>query len=192
MKGLKNSPDEGGVRVPFFIRWDGHLQAGQSIPSLAAHIDIMPTLAELCEAKLPRNGQVEGRSMLSLLPWSDHPPQFERIEWSDRYLFTHICRWPTGAKVDDFRTKGYAVRNQKFRLVNGELYDMENDPGQTLNIRAALPKLAEEMEAAFDRYWEEAKPLMVNESAKLSTSKPYWVAFEKQKATSGIPKWTKK
>ncbi len=191
MKGLKNTPDEGGVRVPFFIRWDGHLQPGKSITTLAAHIDIMPTLAELCKATLPRNGQVEGRSMLSLLPWTTQAPKFEKIEWSDRYLFTHICRWPTGANVDEFRTKGYAVRNQKYRLVNGELYDMEEDPGQTLNLRDALPQVAEEMESAFDKYWEEAKPLMVNELAKMSPTKPYWVAFEKQKATTGIPKWTK-
>ena len=33
MKGLKGSVDEGGVRVPFFVRWDGRIQPGRFLLS---------------------------------------------------------------------------------------------------------------------------------------------------------------
>ncbi len=68
MKGLKGSVDEGGVRVPFFVRWDGHVRAGRDAPQLTAHIDLFPTLAELAGAEIPTD-QVEGRSLLPI--WRD-------------------------------------------------------------------------------------------------------------------------
>ena len=55
MKGLKGSADEGGVRVPFFVRWDGRVQPGRDVNRIAAHIDILPTLATLAKAKQPDN-----------------------------------------------------------------------------------------------------------------------------------------
>jgi arylsulfatase len=45
------------------------------------------------------------------------------------------------------------------------------------------------MRAAYDRYWQEARPLMVNESAPMSPTKPYFVWFDQQKTTVGIPDW---
>ena len=47
MKGQKGSADEGGVRVPFFVRWSGHITPGRDVDTIAAHIDILPTLAAL-------------------------------------------------------------------------------------------------------------------------------------------------
>jgi len=45
MKGRKGSTDEGGVRVPFFIRWPGRIQENIEIPQIAGAIDLLPTLA---------------------------------------------------------------------------------------------------------------------------------------------------
>ena len=90
MKGLKGSADEGGVRVPFFVRWDGRIEPGRDMDRIAAHIDILPTLAALAGAELP-TGQVEGRNLLPLIEDPD-------AEWSDRYLFTHKGRWKTGQR----------------------------------------------------------------------------------------------
>ena len=65
MKGLKGSTDEGGVRVPFFVRWDGRIEPGVDHDRIAAHIDVFPTLAGLAGARQPA-AQVEGRSLLPL------------------------------------------------------------------------------------------------------------------------------
>ena len=46
-KGLKGGVDEGGVRVPFFVRWHKKIKAGNNVKKIAAHIDIFPTFADL-------------------------------------------------------------------------------------------------------------------------------------------------
>jgi arylsulfatase A-like enzyme len=107
--GLKGSTDEGSVRVPFFVRWDGKIKPNREVDTIAAHIDILPTLAALASAPLPTN-QVEGRSLLPLI-------EDKATGWSDRYLFTHVARWPTGSEPNDFKYVNFGVRNQKFRLV---------------------------------------------------------------------------
>ena len=182
MKGLKGSVDEGGVRVPFFVRWDGRIDAGRDVDRLAAHIDILPTLAALAGAELPEN-QVEGRSLLPLL-------QNARVDWADRFLFAHTGRWPTGSNPDDFKMKKFAVRNQRYRLVEGtQLYDMEKDPGQTRNIVDRHPELVAAMLAAYDKFWQEARPLMVNENVPMSPTRPFHVLYEQQQKSGGIPQW---
>ena len=182
MRGLKNSPDEGGVRVPFFVRWDGRVAAGRSIESIAAHIDLMPTLVELAGGKLPA-GQVEGRSMLPLL-------EDQNAHWPDRYLYTHCGRWPTGAEVDEFKHKKFSIRNHRFRFVdNRRLHDMIADPSQKKNVFDQHPEVVAKMRNAYGKWWEKTKPLMVNETAPMSKTRPFHVLYAKQLAESGIPDW---
>lgn len=207
MKGLKGSNDEGGARVPFFVRWPGKFEAGREIDRIASHIDVLPTLAALAGATLPE-GQVEGRNLLPLL-------EGKTDGWEDRYLFNHVCRWPTGANPEDFRNVNFSVRNQKYRYVAAqggggapkgkgkdkgkkgapaaargpELYDMEADPGQTTNVIEQHPEIAARMKAAFDQYWTEAIPLMVNEKASMSPTKPYHEWYREQESAGGIPEW---
>jgi arylsulfatase len=182
MKGLKNTVDEGGVRVPFFVRWPGRFAGGSDRSQVAAHIDVFPTLAEIAGAALPGD-QVEGRSLLPLL---DDPS----AAWPDRYLFTHQGRWPTGADPDEWKWKNFAVRNHRFRMVGpGALFDMAEDPGQTTNVIAQHPEVAAAMRAAYEQFWSEARPLMVNEPAPMSPTRPYHVLYEAQLAGPGVPEW---
>ena len=181
MKGLKGSADEGGVRVPFFVRWLGRVKAGAEVGRIAAHIDVFPTLADLAGAKLPQ-GQVEGRS---LLPLVEDPV----TDWKDRYLFTQKARWKTGSEPNGHQWSGFGVRNQRYRLVGDQLFDMEKDPGQKSDIAATNAEIVKEMRAAYDAFWKKARPLMVNEEAPMSKTKPYHVLFNKQTAEGGIPKW---
>jgi arylsulfatase len=74
MKGLKGSPDEGGVRVPFFVRWDKHWPA-QDIDRIAGDIDIFPTLAAIAGAELPR---IRSKVEICFL-WLTTHPQHGRI-----------------------------------------------------------------------------------------------------------------
>lgn len=182
MKGLKGSVNEGGTRVPFFVRWDGRIPAGRDLGTLAAHIDVFPTLAALAGAKVPA-AQVEGRSLLPLL---ENPA----AEWPDRHVFAHVCRWDVGADPDDFQWKNFSVRNQRFRLVGEkELYDMEKDPGQKTNVIGAHPEVVKSMKEAYARYWKEARPLMVNENAKGPATPPYHEWHARQMKEGGIPEW---
>jgi len=182
MKGLKGSVDEGGVRVPFFVRWDGKLEPGRTLSQVVAHIDVFPTLAAIAGAALPVH-QVEGRSLLGLLANSD-------AAWKDRYLFDHTGRWPTGAEPSDFQRKNFTVRNTQFRMVGDDaLFDMLADPGQTKNCIDRYPVVAAAMLEAYDQWWKITRPMMVNETAPMSPTKPFHEAFDAQERTQGIPEW---
>jgi arylsulfatase A-like enzyme len=184
MKGLKGTVDEGGTRVPFFIRWDGKIKANRDIATLAAHIDLFPTLAAISGAPLPEN-QVEGRNLMPLI---DNP----ETAWPDRCIFTHRCRWDAGADPDQSQWKDFSVRNQRYRLVETTaLYDMEKDPGQKTNVIADHPEVAAAMKAAYAQYWKEARPLMVNEAAHAHApaTPPYYQWHEEQMNKDGIPAW---
>jgi arylsulfatase A-like enzyme len=174
--------DEGGVRVPFFVRWDDRIEPGRDIDRIAAHLDLLPTLAALAGAQEPA-GQVEGRSLLPLI-------EGRQGDWPDRFLFAHQGRWPTGAEPDDFQWRNFAVRNQRFRLVGkDQLFDMERDPGQTTNVIEQHPQVAERMLAAYDAWWKETRPMMVNENVPMSPTRPFHEWYHQQLQSGGIPDW---
>ncbi len=184
MKGDKVSPYEGVKRVPAFYYWKGKLTAGADIDRIAAHIDLFPTFAALAGAEIPDGiQQIDGRNLLPLL---ENP----EAEWEDRYLFFHSGRWPRGVDPDSHKYIGSGVRNQRFRLVNNnELYDIENDPGEKVNVYPELPEVVKEMQIAYDAWWNELGPLMVNEDAELSPVWPFHELYYRQEAESGIPDW---
>jgi arylsulfatase A-like enzyme len=178
----KGSPFEGGTSVPAFWRWKGRLREGADIDALTAHIDLFPTFAALTGAKVPA-GQVEGRSLLPLL---ENP----RADWADRFLFTHQGRWKKGENPDDSKFKNCAVRNARFRLVNNqELYDIAADPFEKSNVIDQHPGVVAKMRAAYDTWWKETRPLMVNEAVLNSPVKPFFELYEKQLKAGGIPDW---
>ena len=182
MKGAKGSADEGGVRVPFFVRWQGKFLAGREIEKIVAHIDLLPTLADIAGVKKLPKGQIEGRSLVPLL-------KNPNSKWKDRYLFTQRARWKTGSEPSDHMWKGFAVRNDRFRLVENSLYDMKIDPGQITNVADKYPKIVISMRTAYEKFWKETRPMMVNEDVPMSPTRPYHVEYAKQIEEQGIPKW---
>jgi arylsulfatase len=180
----KGSPYEGGVSVPAFWRWKGVLGEGTDIAALTAHIDLFPTFAALTGAKLPR-GQVEGRSLTPLL---ENP----EADWSDRFLFTHVGRWPKGANPDDWKYKNCAVRSSQYRMVNDkELYDVLADPFERTNVIEQHPDVVVKMRAAYDQWWAESRPLMANEVVPNSSIRPFFERYEEQlKKDERIRDWS--
>lgn len=185
LRAGKASPYEGGTRVPAFWYWKGKLASGKDITELTAHIDMFPTLVELTAARVPTDTQKrDGSSLLPLLEGDD-------TVWKRDYLFTHVGRWKKGVEPNDEKYARSAVRNKRFRLVhNRELYDIENDPGETKNVIMQHPDVVAAMRKAYDAWWTETRPLMVNEHVPYSKEKPFWVEYEKQVQSMGIPKWT--
>ena len=182
MRGQKGSAHEGGTRVPAFFQWPGRIKAGVDVDCLSAHIDLFPTLAELCIASIPGTQKPDGRSLLPLL-------EGDTGSWSDRYLFTHLGRWDFG-KADGAKYRSCAVRSQRFRLVNHrQLFDMENDPRQKRNVAAEFPEVTKEMQQAYDQWWDEMRPLMINEETPMATEQPFAQAYLKQKAEHGVADW---
>jgi len=181
MRGRKGTPYRGGTRVPSFWRWPGTLPAGANVDRLAAHIDVLPTLAELAGARLTEDvkKQVEGRSLVPLLKDRAAP-------WAERVLFTHVGRWDRG-KAAQSRYARCSVRDSRFHLVNPaaeeerwELFDLSVDPGEAKDIIGERPEVAREMKAALDRWWEETLPCLVNEDAVGPKINPFKELYWKQ------------
>lgn len=182
MKGLKGTVDEGGVRVPFYVQWDGVIKKGHTVNKVVSYLDILPTLADLADVELPDTHAFEGRSLKPLL-------MEKEPEWEDRFHFQHVTRWDHGADPDKFKWKKYSVRNQRFRLVEGVLYDMESDPNQKRDVTAEHPELVTEMKNAYEKFWDEARPLMINDGVPLAKERPFHVDYRRQKESKGIPVW---
>ncbi|BDS05891.1 arylsulfatase [Oceaniferula spumae] len=182
MKGLKGTVEEGGVRVPFFVRWNGKIKEGRTVEKLVTYLDILPTLADIAGAELPTSQAFEGRSLKPLLLENDP-------DWKDRFHFQHVTRWNRGEDPDKFKWKNYSVRNQRFRLVGDALYDMRNDPAQNKDVASEHPEVVSEMKKAYEKFWDEARPLMINDGVPLAKEKPFHVDYKAQKASSGIPDW---
>ena len=139
MRGRKGSTHEGGVRVPLFVRWPGQIAAGKRIDQISAHIDLVPTLLDLCRIPLPAGPVLDGISLAPLL-------RGETDVLPERSIYT-------------FWSGRGAVRTSKFRLVverSGEvqLYDMEYDPEQRNDLADLQPSLARELESQY-RHWLE-------------------------------------
>jgi len=183
MRGKKGSTYEGGTRVPCFLRWKGRLPEGTDVGALAGHIDLFPTLAELCGGQLPADRKLDGRSLVPLL-------KDPKADWPDRYLFAHVGRWAKG-KAADSKYAGCSVRSQRFRLVNNkELHDMLADPGETTNVIDKHPEAVAAMRKAYDQWWSEVLPAMVNEDAPVPKENPFKALYREQAASEkGIPAW---
>ena len=68
MRGKKGSEYDGGHRVPFFIHWPkGGIEGGKDVDQLTAHIDLRPTLTELCDVLAIDGPVADGTSLVSIL-----------------------------------------------------------------------------------------------------------------------------
>ncbi len=147
MRGRKSSVHEGGCRVPLFLRWPARFRAARVVPHIAAHIDLYPTLLDLCGVKPPPGPPVDGTSLRPLLEGKDQ-------DWPARRLFTHNAngQWQN-------RYPG-AVRTPRYRLVREakggwQLYDMLADPGQKKDLAATRPDVVKELSAAYEAWYDD-------------------------------------
>jgi len=152
MRGAKSAAYEGGHRVPFFFYWPGGgIATGRDIQALTAHIDVLPTLADLCDLK-NRGSSVDGRSWRPLL--------FDKGErWADRTIVTDSQREENLVKWKDT-----AVMTQQWRLVNPtphgnpnkfELYDILKDPGQQKSVLEQHPEVVAKLKADYESWWRQ-------------------------------------
>lgn len=142
MRGQKGSEYDGGHRVPFFIRWPAQLAGGRDVQRITAHIDILPTLIDLCGLKKPEEVEFDGTSLAPLLKGDDKG-------WPDRTLLVHSQRID---HVQKWRKS--AVMTDHWRLVNGrELYDMCVDPGQKQNIADVHPAVVDKLRNTYGDWW---------------------------------------
>ncbi len=141
MRGFKGSEYDGGHRVPCFLCWPGQLEPGRDVARLSAHVDLLPTLIDLCGLKRPDNVAFDGRSLRPLLTGKG--------DWPERTLLVHSQRIDHPQKW-----RKCAVMTEHWRLINGtELYDVSKDPGQKQDVAGQHAKVVAELRTAYERWY---------------------------------------
>ncbi|MCB1121220.1 MAG: arylsulfatase [Verrucomicrobiae bacterium] len=153
MRGMKGTAHEGGMRVPLFLRWPGQFEAGKVVRQIGAHVDLLPTIAELCGINSPNTLPLDGKSLVPLIMGDDR-------DWPDRMIYARTAGWRSVLTynepvVRDLGTIGKTVRTQRWRAVQEEegdwqLYDIIEDPSETNNVADNYPDLTARFAEAYE------------------------------------------
>lgn len=155
MRGGKGSAYDGGHRVPFFIHWpEGGFTDPKDVDPITAHVDVLPTLIDLCDVAPPAGVKFDGRSIAPLLSG-------QAQQWPDRILVTDSQR-----VKDPIKWRQSSVMTSQWRLINGkELYDIDQDPGQESNVASGHPEVVNRLRQFYEEWWEELLPTFSNDTA---------------------------
>lgn len=147
MRGLKGTVYRGGVRVPFYIRYPALKKVDKDIEAAAAHIDILPTLASICNVSLSKDRKIDGMDLMPLLNgnknvlrerslffyWTRHSPELYNNIALQKGRYKLVGNTDFNALVSDF-----------------ELFDIEKDPYEQKNIVNEYPVIAKELKTELD------------------------------------------
>lgn len=154
LRDRKSSTFEGGIRVPFFVRWPGRL-VPRRVETPAAHIDVMPTLLDLADVDVPADVAIDGRSLVPLF-------STDAAGWPDRTLVVQAHRGDVPAPYRNFAAIGSRyklVEGTGFALAQGAdipppaLYDIVDDPGEQHDLAAERPDDVAWLRAAYDAWF---------------------------------------
>lgn len=188
MRGRKSSVYDGGHRVPFFIHWPkGGLTGGRDIDTLAAHIDVLPTLVDLCSIPIPQDDEPHGVSLKPVLEGSEHP-------WKRGHLVEQYLGGPYGNALPPKPYEYSVVMTERWRLVNSgkqRLFDMRADFTQTKNVAAQHPDVVAELRTLYEPFWEQVSPRLTPVRIDLgnASDNPTVLCSQDWHLPSGNPPW---
>ncbi len=151
LRGYKGTYYEGGIRVPLFIKWPGVVQSGSRCDEPVIGVDLYPTLCEMTGAGMPAEQPVDGVSLVPLLKGEQilsralywHFPAYlqaggnlERMESRDPLFRTRPC---------SLIRLGKWKLHQYFEDGGLELYNLQDDPGETTNLCQKFPQKKKEL-----------------------------------------------
>lgn len=131
-RGWKITFFRGGVSMPYFVRWAGHIAPGQTVPGIASTLDIFPTAAAAAGAKLATDRKYDGRNLLPIL---------ENAAPND--LANRILYW----RNENY----YLLRDGRYTLQVSTypdkvwLFDLQKDPTERINLAPFLPDKVKEL-----------------------------------------------
>ncbi len=130
---------EGGIRVPFLVRWPGVIPAGRVSDEPVCSIDILPTVVEAAGAKAPSDRAIDG---LSLMPHLKSGGTAKLLRDDLLWHFPHYRHAPGPYSI---------IRQGNHKLIKFwggpfELYDLKEDLGEARNLAATMPKRVSELD----------------------------------------------
>lgn len=147
LRGMKNTTWEGGMKLPCIIRWPNQVSANSQSASIATSLDFLPTIASIIKCELPTERVIDGRNIQAIL--------FDKVDESPRRAFFYYLR-STLCAVRSGKWKLHVVRVEQqgnTTIKNHdviELYDLDDDPGEQIDLSAEYPDVISELQALLD------------------------------------------
>ncbi len=137
LNGSKFTYYEGGVRVPFAVRWPGKIPAGKVYTHPVVSRDILPTVMAAVGIPLPAGVKFDG---VDLVPF---------LNGKNAHLPHDVLFWRAGT--------GHAAVMGRWKLVecgpdHVKLYDLSADPGETKDLSAQQPDVLKEIRGAWSEW----------------------------------------
>lgn len=166
LRGTKTSVYEAGIRVPFYVKWKNNLPKKTTTNIMGSMIDILPTILEAADIDIPKKVSLDGKSLWSL--WK----KGEDSALDDRSFYVQMHYGPT-----PFKYMHFGVRTQNYKLVgphdfphgivhqptdhelknvlkNLELYDVEKDPSERINLAQKHPDIVEKLLLDYENWFD--------------------------------------
>lgn len=185
MRGVKSTVYEGGHRVPFFVHWPaGGIAGGRDATNLSAHMDVLPTMAELCGIPLPDDLQLDGVSFAAQLRDPAAPPHRDHVvvqlQGGTRFK-VGVKPWAVSCVVKD-----------RWRLIDGsKLTNLDEDPMQSRDASAKHPEVLRELRTLYMKFWDSVSPRMTPVSIDLGNpaQNPTVLCSQDWYMPAGNPPW---
>lgn len=138
LRGYKRDLYEGGIRTPLIARWSGHIRPSQTSGHIASFWDFLPTACDLAGLKIPKG--LDGISYLPTL-LSHNQKQHNFLYW----------------EFHEGKSTAQAVRMGRWKAIRKasrnpmELYNLDSDPGETLDLASQNPDVMEKIESFLRR-----------------------------------------
>jgi arylsulfatase A-like enzyme len=155
-RGGKGTTWEGGVRVPFLARWPGRIPPATQCHGIGTIMDLFPTLVELAGGALPRDRVIDGKDILGMLTGKERSPHEEFYYYSGARIFA--VRWRNWKLHLRRRGSGALGLRRSQELKLPELYDLDEDPSESVNLAAGEPKLVSRLSALVQEFQAGVKP----------------------------------
>jgi arylsulfatase A len=146
LSGYMNSASEGGMRVPFLVRWPNHIPAGTECSELATMMDLLPTLAGLAQAKYPDAETIDGKDIWPLLsgaPNASTPHEAFFYYHVDQLQAVRSGVWKLYLPLEKVRLSGNAVAKEVG--IQSRLYHLLDDVSEQINIAEKHPDVVERL-----------------------------------------------
>lgn len=138
LKGSKSTMWEGGLRVPFLMRWPGKIPSGMVTDEFLTTLEIVPTLLAATGAPAPEGVVLDGFDMLPVVSGEKPSPRTEMFWQRRRDKAARVENWKW---VDSAKGKG--------------LFDLSEDPGEEHDLSSEKPEILKMMEERFARWRQE-------------------------------------
>ena len=148
LRGLKSQVYNGGIKVPFYFNYPKIHGKDQDIDFFSAHIDVLPTLAKLCDLPLPNDRIIDGVDLFD-----------KNVNKNKRDFFSYWTRKsPELYKNISLSSGNYKLvgnSNYNSPIEDFELYDLEIDPSENENLVSSEKAIAKEMKSRMDKIYLE-------------------------------------